>query len=346
MKDEKIKLKSFISQKTLSGLIVFLTIVSSSTLIFLTYQYIFNNLSNEFFLTNLIGLILSFSILFTGLEIVRQNELKISPQHFNITPENIFKSLWPFSKHLICAVIGTFLIFFTVLVMSYTIFSVTNVIPTDIKNGTNFLTLLEIVLGFIAIMGVGVYLWISRNINNRTQETFLENRRFTEIQTFKNTGYMHYNLFEIYSECKEEKKKNEDEGEEEEKKNEDGGNNLRRAIKATSMALSLSNDIDEKRNRKQICIIKNNLAWFLKEKWECIKNKRGGEDRLREYLEEKTSRNKYKGDSQSALDYIEYITNKKATPLYTKEEREEIIETHDKVKRTFNEIDELIGIIN
>ncbi len=204
-----------------------------------------------------------------------------------------------------------------------------------------FIDLLFVLSGAIMGIGVAIYKWIYKKINEDVEKKLkicetninnesLQNRRLTEAQSFKNTGYMHFYLYKTYSDCNNK-----------ETENKAATDNLKKAIEFTNLAMSVVKDLDQKINEKLICIIKDNLAWFLREKWECIKKKRK-ENEFKEYLRE--NRKIYEGDRRSALDCIDYIINvdKKRTLLFTIEQHREIIDTYNEVGKTFFEIDKLL----
>lgn len=192
-----------------------------------------------------------------------------------------------------------------------------------------FVDLILVLLTFTALVWYLLHREIENEMKNNIEKIKEQNKLFTETQALKNAGYMHYNLFKTSLNCNKEGRKK------------DITNNLGQAIEATYEALSLSKNLDEEKNKKLICAIKNNLAWFIKEKWECkIDNKE--RKVLKRLLNEEKTNKKYEGDKEDALDCIKYIKNEKGNFQYTKKEIDEMTETYNKVEKIFSQIDDLI----
>lgn len=204
-----------------------------------------------------------------------------------------------------------------------------------------FVDLLFVLSGVMMGLGVAIYTWIYKNINNYVKKEIAEgksmsdkmtfqNRRLTEAQSFKNVGYMHFCLYKTYADCGKEVASNKDKAE-----------NLKQAIDFTYLAMSVAKDLEETENITLICIINNNLAWFIKEKWECIRDTRKEKnfEEFKQYLKKEDNVRKYNGDKDKAFDCINYIANKKNE--CSKKEREQLIETYNETKKTFLEIDNL-----
>lgn len=223
-----------------------------------------------------------------------------------------------------------------------------------------FIDLLSVLIGIMVALGVLIYDWIykkidkyvkeeikecEKNVENKSKENIeaikllsTQGRRFTEAQSFKNAGYLHYHIFSSHAKCDNEKEK------------EDTTEQLRKAIFYTELALSATEGkegvkgLEEEENETLICAIKNNLAYFLAAKWTYLKERNIKE--LNEYM--KNRKNKYEADKLRALKNLDYVmdcvTNKKEHKKpFSRRLIEEMIDTNKQVRDQFKEIDTIIN---
>lgn len=171
----------------------------------------------------------------------KEKDRVFSKEAFFVLVKRIFFDLLVFFSVLLLAIFGFF-------VSSYFILSLFYKIEFDLNNKADFLTLLEIILGFIGIMGVGVYHFLFRNFSEKIDD----GRRFTEAQAFKVDGLAQYYTF----------KQGEMLG-----KREETLEMLDSAIKITEKAARIAGRLaDDPRNEVLICSCKNNLAYYLAER--------------------------------------------------------------------------------
>ena len=129
-----------------------------------------------------------------------QEEIEISPRLFRTTTDDIIRSLVPVLKFLISVlaiILLSILCIFIIIYAYNTVHGKLPKLPIDMENGANFLTLLEIVLGFIAITGGGIYLLISKSVDDRVQKTMENELKINRAEEFANNAFLIYSLFNI-----------------------------------------------------------------------------------------------------------------------------------------------------
>ena len=207
---------------------------------------------------------------------------------------------------IICFMLGSLAII-TLAKLAVTFYNINNV---DATKYDLFLDLLIVITAVLGIVGVAIYKWIFRKIDiyvkeeiikleNKVELLSLESRHFTEAQTLKNAGYLHYSLYDsLYSEC-------------ESKDEKDGSKkNLKLAIDYTKLAKRIAKElkVDEGKNDVLCGIISNNLAFYLATKWACMEKAKGKED-LKKYFEDGNNRDKYYDDEKEAFLCLKVIKN-------------------------------------
>jgi hypothetical protein len=258
---------------------------------------------------------------------------------FEKKTDDIEKSKNPKEKDsylLICVILG-FLAIFTFVKLAVTTYKLndTNAVKYDL-----FIDLLLIIVTALGIVGIAIYKWIYKKIDDyvkretkelkkQAEERFLKNRHFTEAHTLKNAGYLHYHIYkEHYSECK-----NSDERER-------ASEELGGAIEYTDSALNLTRELNEKENKILICIIMNNLICYIAAKQKCIKKRE--DNKFKEYL--KYKENKYLIDKEKVYEFVDYIKEriKERKEDLSLEFRVAFEDTLVKVKEIFPEIDKVL----
>lgn len=210
-----------------------------------------------------------------------------------------------------------------------------------------FVDMLLVLLTFTALVWYLLHRKIESEMKSSVEITKDQNRHFTEAHAFKNSGYLHYHIYrEHYKKYLNKRERNKNVVEKDVIA--EAREQLRNAIDYTEKALSVLKDLDEIENETLICIIKNNLAYYLAIKWQCIKetkninNDTDNHKELKEYLSNKEKKDKYEKDKQVALKYIKYIGEEERIQKYPSSIIVGITETCKDVKKIFEDIDNII----
>lgn len=148
--------------------------------------------------------------------------------------------------------------------------------------------LIFIVLAFTGAVGYGVYSLIRRDVEARTREVMTESNNVTGAGVHASLGYVWYRHHEASRQASLSRQKKPIEKED---SNDNVIDYLQFAIDEGRIALKYANKLDEQRHEELICACKNNLAYYLAEKYRMGKP---------------VSR----GDKELAFAYAEYIREK------------------------------------
>ena len=199
-----------------------------------------------------------------------------------------------------------------------------------------FVDVLLVLLTFTAMVWYLLHRQVERDIKDGLETAYLQNRYFTEAQSFKNAGYMHYHIYkehyEKYSENEDELRKSRGQ--------------LKKAINYTKMALFALKKTDTVENESLLCLIKNNLAYYLAIKWQFLKDTRSSinnNEEFKNYLSDEEKKDKYNRDKRIALEHLKYINKEERLQKYSPSLLTEIVDTCDEVKKIFEEIDSIIN---
>jgi RecA-family ATPase len=176
-------------------------------------------------------------------------------------------------------------------------------IPVDTIIG-----LIAVLLAFASIVGFLVYKLISTDIMNEVKRHAKNESIMLRATTYKTIAYIHHHTFHtIYEKTKEVTNENIN------NLNPDALKELETTIEFVSLALTFLDDIenqniDKTEYERIYCLSRNNLAYYLYQKWHYIRGNRN-EDEFKKFLKDNESDKKYNydKDKETALELVKYL---------------------------------------
>ena len=204
-----------------------------------------------------------------------------------------------------------------------------------------FVDILLVLLTFTALVWYLLHRVLEVDIKSGIEKTKRQNRSFTEAQTFKNTGYAHFLLYKNSKQDTDNKtkKRGGDANKIQIPLADEAVDNLRSAISYTSLSFNSAKKLDEEGNEMLFCTIRNNLAYYKTEKWNCLRERKGID-----YFKQKNKRDKYNLDRIEVLNHLKYLKkNEEENYNIPPEFLNEFLKTSKYVEKIFNDMDILIG---
>lgn len=184
--------------------------------------------------------------------------------------------------------------------------------------------LILIIFGLSAAVGYGIFRWISHNIEDRAKTITKQSHNYTMVGVEVSEGYVWWKLYKAEAKRQKEIKKLREKiegmqkhllknerkhNEKEEKTNRDDYiDYLESAIKLTKRALDRANQLGEKEYEKLICDCKNNLAYYLAERYKEGRAKMGDKELARscvDYVYKRIA--KYPHDKEEWADTCQFV---------------------------------------
>jgi uncharacterized membrane protein (DUF373 family) len=184
------------SEETPNFPIIIMFFIVFGILLFELHQYLIGNLSIAYFLIAFLLAIFTFSILLAWNQIATQitsataktldvlrsgGDLSQGYQINKVTVQDLINDSRPTIKNLVDLLTSAILIFFIVSLLVYIYLSLLGQFPET--SDETFFKLLEIVLSFIAIIGSGIYIWITRLLKNDVKKIGKEESSLTVVKT-------------------------------------------------------------------------------------------------------------------------------------------------------------------
>lgn len=257
--------------------------------------------------------------------------------------ELFFESLKVVFADLALFAAEIFLSIFIFFIASYFIMTLFGKLQFDLENKADFLTLLEVLLGFIGVIGAGIYIFISNAIGEKVQkelekmknemkECFAEERKMSRADSSRTLGFMFMRFYEeVY---KEKTRKTCEESKCEDYK---GFKQIKSAISRAEIYEKLMDEMKGRQDYEYLFayyLSKNNLAFYLERKWNFYRSGES-EEQFKTYLSENGLEDNYHVDKVKVFELLDVLKFEKAATRFSNDFGCEIHKTETKVNKTF-----------